>query len=269
MSAPTTSHDSVARISPNGTSLNGIGFDDVSLRGVQPTGTSASGQPIHSAVGSAPWAGYSLVGSTWTGELSDGTTAALRIDAAHHGDSLEAWTYRVSILRPDGWRPLCADAGGPSDAVSVTGSWNLARGVPDGGSYREASTTFTLACSGSVIAKCVEFGYVPWTGAARELAACTRALRGDYCGDGTTYTVDGTVVNIYDSLGIQPDGVDWDGEAEWTSAGASCVAKKKAARFSQVAQGKPWCYPHILKAKKSCGEKFSDDIAIITELAPK
>jgi hypothetical protein len=266
--------DNLARISPNGTSANGInlGGTGVSLAGVRPRGISARGVPIGITDTGAPLVGPDLVGSRWMGRLTNGLTAPLRIDAAQQGtdENADVWSYRVLVKSNGAWRPLCLDpVGGLAFADTVRGTWNLAGGVPGGGSYHASTTDFTIACRGSAIAKCLEFGYKPWTGNARELAACVRALRGDYCGDGTLYTIDGTTVNIYDDQGIQPDGVDWEPEAEWTPAGAVCVSKQKVARFSQTGQGKPWCYPHRLKQDRSCGADFGGDVVIITEQAPR
>jgi ADYC domain-containing protein len=272
-----------ALISPNGTSANAISPSLISPNGgasgsairlssVRPSGLRADGTPITIADTGAPLAGADLVGSTWTGNVSDGTTVALRIDAAAPGNgaNAELWSYRVSAAFDGTWRPLCVDAVGVTGfADSVGGSWNLAQGVLGGGAYHAGTAEFTLACRGSAIAKCVELGYKPWTGLSVELAACVRALRGDYCGDGTPYTVDGTLVNLYDRAGVVPDGVAWTPEAEWTANGARCVSKKKATRFSQAADAKPSCYPHALKPSNTCGSGFGDDVAIITELPPQ
>jgi ADYC domain len=258
-------------ISPNGISPNGISPNGVSLNGISPNGISPNGTPIGVAGAGAPLSGPGIVGSTWTGYLSDGTTAVLRIEDALQGTGANAdvWSYLLSISADGTWRPLCLDpAGDPIFADSVPGSWNLTQGVPGGGSYQPEAAELTLACRGSAIAKCVELGYKPWTGHAGELVTCVRALRGDYCGDGTPYTVNGTLVNLYDAAGIQPDGAAWDPEAEWTPSGADCISKKKEARFSQVANERPWCYPHALQAKKSCGTGFTAGVEIITELSP-
>ena len=244
----------------------------LSPNGISPNGISPNGTPIGVAVVGPPLSGAGLVGSTWTANLSDGTTTTLRVDEALQGTgaNTDVWSYRLSVAVSGTFRPLCTDpAGNPIFADSVPGSWNLAQGVPGGGSYHpEDTTVFSVACRGSAIAKCVELGYKPWTGHERELAACVRALRGDYCGDGTPYTVNGTLVNIYDDAGIQPDAADWDPESGWTPDGATCVSKKKQARFEQVAQERPWCYPHALEPEKSCGTEFTGGVAIITELPP-
>ena len=60
--------------------------------------------------------------------------------------------------------------------------------------------------------------------------ACTRMLRADYCGDGTPHTVDGTLINIYDGIGIQRDTDDWAFEAEWTTTGARCSVPSSSVR---------------------------------------
>jgi hypothetical protein len=256
---------------PNGTNPNGTNPNGVSLTGVAPIGVSAQGTAIGISVNGAPWSGSGLVGSTWTGSMTNGGAVTLRIDAAIQGTGANAdlWSYQISASTDGTWRPLCLDpAGNPGFADTVSGTWNLARGVTGGGAYHPDSSQFAIACRGFAISKCVELGYKPWNGRDAELGACVRALRGDYCGDGTPYTVDGTMVNIYDGAGVQLDTEAWDAEAEWTADGARCVSKKKATRFDQVANERPWCYPHALKPQKSCGTGFSDGAAIITELAP-
>ena len=259
-------------ISLNGISLNGISLNGISLNGISLNGVSVNGTPISIAVTGPPLVGAGLVGSRWTGHVTSGTTVPLRIDAAQQGSgpNSDVWSYEISALVDHRWQPLCRDhTGHPLFADTVRGSWNLGAGVPGGGSYNPRTSDFTIACRGSSIAKCVELGYKPWNGDIRELAACVRALRGDYCGDGTPYTVDGAIVNIYDDDGIQPDGIPWTPEAEWTPDGATCVSTAKATRFSQDAHMTPRCFPHTLKPRRSCGTKFHRGIEIITELPPR
>lgn len=265
-----------AVISPNGTSMNGISTklfspDGITLNGISPRGVGRDGKPIGIAAAGAPWTGAGIAGSTWTGHLSNGATIGLRVDDARPGTgaNTDVWSYRLSASVAGTWRSLCADAtGSPGYADSVRGSWNLATGTPGGGAYHPDTTDFTLACQGSSIAKCMELGYKPWTGHGRELAACVRALRGDYCGDGTSYTVSGTLVNLYDDAGVQPDSVAWDTEAVWTADGASCVSQREKTRFWQVAHIQPWCFPGALKPQPSCGAEFTSGAVIITELPP-
>jgi len=264
-------------MSPNGVSANGIaptlispeGPDQrkIRLEGVRPSGR-LNGQPISIAASGPPLSGPGVVGSIWLANVSDGTTVELRIDAAVAG-ATDLWSYQLSVKFEETWRPLCSGEGGSAGfADSVRGSWKLGEGVVGGGAYHPATSEFTIACRGSAIAKCVELGYTPWAGRAAELASCVRALRGDYCGDGTPYTANGTIVNIYDQSGTVPDDLDWVPEAEWTPAGARCISKKKEARFSQLGLPRPSCVPSKLKSHPSCGSGFDSGAAIITELTP-
>src|SRR5262249_23315215 len=150
------------------------------------------------------------------GQVSDGSTLALRVEASQQGTGANAdvWAYKVSASVDGQWRPLCVDHdGNPSFADGVPGTWNVEQGVPGGGAYHPGNSQFTLVCKGSSIAKCVELGYKPWLGHEATLAACVRALRADYCGDGTSYTVDGTIVNLYDRDGVVADRAPWVIEA--------------------------------------------------------
>jgi hypothetical protein len=268
-----------AVVSPNGTSSNGINPSVVSpngpstsgltLNGIDPHGATGGGMPLTIAPRGQPLTGAGVVGSTWTGHVSDGSTVSLRIDAATSGlgQGHDLWAYQVSALSGDAWKPLCVDASGNAlFADSVTGTWNLQQGVAGGGAYNALAPDFTLACRGSSIAKCVELGYEPWTNNTSELAACVRALRADYCGDGTPYTVSGTLVNLYDDDGLQVDNQAWTIEAAWTPNGAACVTSAKNTRFSQVAHQVPSCWNHTLTAQASCGSGFTGDVRIITEL---
>jgi len=255
--------------SSNGTTTNGIRLNGIRLNGIRLNGIRLNGTPLGVSGTGAPLSGADIVGSTWTAELSDGTTLPIRIDDALQGTGTNSdlWFYKMSYEADGARASLCVDdANNPLYAGTVRGTWNLEQGVPGGGSYNASDSLFTIACRGSSIAKCVEFGYKPWHDAVPELASCVRALRGDYCGDGTPYTVNGTVVNIFDSRGIQTDDASWVPEAAWTPEGAACVSKKKQERFDQVANERPTCYPMKLKPQKSCGTAFTPGIAIITEL---
>jgi hypothetical protein len=259
-------------LNPNGLTPNDVNPNGITLNDVNPNGVDPSGSLIGVARDAAPLSGAEYVGTTWTGNLSNGATVAIRVDEALQlsGENSDVWAYRMSVSADGTFRPLCVSAtGAPRFAVTVPGTWNLAQGVPGGGSYHPTTSQFTVACRGSVIAKCVELGYKPWIGHTREVASCVRALRADYCGDGTPHTVTGTLVNIFDAEGLQTDGADWVPEAEWTPDGARCVSTKKATRFEQTVDVKPSCFPHALKPQKLCGVEFDSGAVLITELAPR
>ncbi len=107
--------------------------------------------------------------------------------------------------------------------VFVAGSWN------DAGDHIDDANLLTFACDDGVIAKCVSWGYAPWSVGADVHQACTRLARADYCGDGTPWTLDGTIIDVYDALGVQemvPD-PELHFEAAWGPDGAVCVAQTR------------------------------------------
>lgn len=175
--------------------------------------------------------GPSFVGAEFTGNLGGGSTVKLRIRSitAAPAPNDDLRLYDVVYRNGSGvWMPVCQDANGaPLLAMPVQGVWNYQQGVPGGGSKREDSERFTFACMGGAIAKCVLWGYRPWatyngTPLAQYHQACTRMVRADYCGTGTSYTKTGNRINFYDTLGIQQDAADWVFEATWDVNGAQC-----------------------------------------------
>lgn len=247
-------------ISLNGIRLNGISLNGISLNGISLNGISLNGISLN---------GISLNGSTWTGSLSDGTSLALRIDDVVNGTGANAdlGLYTVSVETDTGWQPLCGtdEQGTPIQALAVDGVWNFEQGVAGGGAYTPSTTQFTFACRGKAIAKCVELGYKPWTGHGSHLAACVRMLRADICGNGTSYTVDGTPINLYDNVGLQVDTEAWDIEAEWTPDGARCLVNVQQTRFFRVLgmTQRPSCFAGIVQP--TCG-KFNNGALLVNEI---
>ncbi|HEV7558901.1 MAG TPA: ADYC domain-containing protein [Kofleriaceae bacterium] len=248
--------------SNNGTSLNGTSLNGTSLNGTSLNGTSLNGTSLNgTSLNGTSLNGTSLNGSTWTGTASNGTTVNLRIDSATQGD-VDTWFYAVSYETETGWSPLCGvDGGGVAiQAIAVPGTWGGTA------SYAASSSQFTWACRHKSIAKCVELGYKPWDGASDEMASCVRLLRADYCGDGTSYTVDNTLLNLYDASGIQADTEAWPLEAEWTPAGARCVGTNGETRAQLVSHTSPPCLAALVSS--SCGT-FDNGAVLIDELSPQ
>lgn len=266
-------------ISLNGKSLNGVSLNGISLNGaslagqtitsVALKGINASGTAItasSAAASLAPWTGAGLVGSTWSATTSAGATVSLRIDGATQGTApnAEMWFYNVSYQGASGWSPVCGvDASStPIQAVAVAGVWGPVGG--DATAYASSLSQFTLACRGKTVAKCVELGYKPYKALSATLQACVRLLRADYCGNGTSFTVDGTTLNLYDNAGVQADTEAWLPEAEWTASGASCINKSNNARYQLLQADVPACFTGAQNA--SCGKKFSSGTLLIDEL---
>ena len=234
-------------------SLNGMSLNGMSLNGSELAGVTAGGQVV---------SGTGLVGATLNGVVSNGASLPMRVDAAATlpAPNADVWAYAVSYRVDDGvWRPLCGtSAGEPVLAVPLAGSWDYGVG-PAGGSWTASSSSFTLACRGTALSKCVELGYKPWqtvggVSLRDHHQTCTRVLRADYCGNGQPGTFNGWQINLHDPIGVQADtenGPTWVFEAEWSPSGALCVDEYRALELV-VGGDVPTCA--LEKLSDTCGE---------------
>ena len=159
------------------------------------------------------------------------------------GQANDVWMYNM-LVRQDNvspapaWQPICVtETLQPDQAIMVSNRWDWTTG-----NRIEQPTFVTFACRDFALAKCVRLGYRPWakgtscsgSGSKRTCndvsltdhhQACTRMMRADYCGNGKSYTVNGTLIDIYDYLTppVQVPESDWDIEARWTPTGAICI----------------------------------------------
>lgn len=282
-------------ISLNGISLNGRSLNGLSLNGRSLNGLSLNGVQIGGVALSSTWLkgtvfhgtdsqGHKLskrdfVDAVFTGLLDDQSTILLIIDgmSSSHGNP-DVKLYDVSFAADDGAHPLCTDRdGAPTQAIPLVGRWNNEQGVPWGGAWIDDASVFTFACLGYALAKCVEFGYEPWStvkvkvdkhkkvtiSLAGHHQACTRLLRADYCGDGTPHTVNGTMLNLYDGLGIQADVENWPFEAEWTPDGARCVTHRRVPTLPA-----PDCLPSLLQSDCGSPAHFATGTLLMSEDSP-
>jgi hypothetical protein len=262
----------------NGTSLNGTSLNGTSLNGTSLNGTSLNGTSLNgTSLNGTSLNGADLVGSIWAGSLSSGEAISLRLDSFTQlgGANADVSAYGVSYETQSGWEPLCGlDANAqPVLAIPMMGTWNYQQGVAGGGSFTASSTSFTFACRTTAIAKCVELGYKPWhnvagtsTSLQDHLVACTRALRADYCGDGTPHTVTGTSINIYDAVDVQADTESWAVEAEWTASGARFVRSGGSGFRYQLGGGSaPSCVAGLASSDAGDTAHFSSGTLIINE----
>jgi hypothetical protein len=183
-----------------------------------------------------------------------GRTVTLRIDAVGKDPSDpggEIWLHRFSVADDSGsgWREFCTP--GPDGTVAgfpIAGSW------ASDGRHEKASAGFIVTCTSGAVGKCVRMGYKPWREVEGESLweyhqSCVRALRADYGGDGAGYTRNGTLVDVFDRLGIQspePDPHDptLQFEAAWGPNGAVCVRRTRLPEIlttDQLAER----YPHL------------------------
>lgn len=86
------------------------------------------------------------------------------------------------------------------DAVPVLGI------IKDNGLHVRDDTKVTLSCGTGAVGKCIEFLYPPGTGGPLWDAhqACMRAVRADYCANGTAHTRIGTAIEILDLVNVHP-----------------------------------------------------------------
>ena len=224
-----------------------------------------------------------LVGAELTATLDDASTLLLRIDAVLASSAgRDAYNlYAVSYATTTDRVALCGlDAAGQAiPAVPFNGRWDLREGAAGGGSWIADDRAFTFGCTGHVLAKCVDLGYRPWaegrvctvdgrrrtdcvrTSLQPYHQACTRALRADFCGNGVSYTVDGTPIGLSDGVGIRADIEEGSFEAEWTPDGARCAAGPRLAG----AEYEPPCLAALLAASPDCGAllRFEDRITLL------
>jgi ADYC domain/Pentapeptide repeats (8 copies) len=264
----------------NGTSLNGTSLNGTSLNGTSLNGTSLNGVTLNvtsfsgTKADGTPVSGDGFVGTVFNGALSNGQTLKLRIDsrAPLPAPNADVYAYNVSYQTSAGWSPLCGTGAGGAivAAIPLSGTWNYASGVAGGGGFTASSTNFTFACRATAVAKCVELGYKPWktvngVSLQNHQVACTRMLRADYCGNGTSYTVNGTPINIYDNVGVQADTQAWQIEADWTAAGARFISSGADQRFRQTKGTPPACFSAKVNSGAGNPANFSSGTLIINE----
>ena len=265
-------------ISINGTSVSGVALSgstpggssltNATLAKVSTAGTlSGGGAVTASSTTAPPWSGSSLVGSTWNATASNGAALKLRIDRATQGTAPNAdlWFYAVSYQTSTAWVPLCGldTSSQPIAVVAAAGIWSTVGS--DTASYGASSSYFSLGCRAKSVAKCVELGYKTFKGYTNQMSSCVRMLRADYCGTGATYTVDGTSINVFDNVGLQPDNQPWTPEAEWTPTGARCISSSNKMRY-ELTGTTPSCAAALKTA--SCGTTFANGAILIDELNP-
>lgn len=190
--------------------------------------------------------GATLAGARIYGDASDGTQLVeVEYRIASVGAELAAndptntgntFLYRIEQFATDSWVDACdPDDDGRQAAIPVAMTWS------DAADRVPSTTHFTFGCTSAAIGKCYRWGYRPWlTGyGGADFSAlhqtCTRAARADYCGDGTSFTQDNTMINIWDRLPapgpIQKQGLlpplGFIFEAGWNTEGAVCLSRAR------------------------------------------
>jgi hypothetical protein len=227
----------------NGTSLNGTSLNGTSLNGTSLNGTTLVGTSLKSIASTGKLLkGTDFIGATMTGSLANGVPVLLRIDDIVTSSDPDILLYTVSFQDVTTWKSICGHdaAGAAIRAVPLSGRWDLTSGTATGGDWIDEPGTLTFACMDSAAAKCLVLGYKPWAsafecksgGACQKVSlrpvhqACTRMIRADYCGDGTSHTVNAVPINLWDAFQIQTQSQvssTWKSGAEWTPDGSVCI----------------------------------------------
>jgi hypothetical protein len=156
--------------------------------------------------------------------------AAVERDARDPQGEVLLYDFRV-IAANGSEEPLCQpDPDGRRLGLPLAGQSDAA-----GFLSPSAGNAFELVCTSAPQGKCARLGYAPWREApdGRSMRdwfnACVRMMRGDYCGDGRPYTRNGTLIDIYDRIGVQRSDNDpsLSFEAVWEPQGAVCVARTR------------------------------------------
>jgi hypothetical protein len=191
--------------------------------------------------------GSELIGTTIVITGPTGTWD-IRLDDVSRFDFLvgggQATSYRFTFkpgnVEHGVWTDFCPDE---SESVTVEGEQHHAL-VFRGDRYHPKTTQVTeslepwinIACAGTAVAKLhllrhTKAGtHIPYVTTIPERQAMLRMLRADYCGNGGSYTEDGTPLRYADRYHWHPDGIDltqsWQRalvEAVWDHNGAVCL----------------------------------------------
>jgi len=132
----------------------------------------------------------------------------------------DIWLYAVKLHDPSSNTDLDFCPSGAA-ATALAGTWDRTGGHVASGSQ------FTFACLNGTIAKCTRWGYRPFSSARKFCdrpayaggcaadytlypmadyhQACVRAAAADYCANGTSFTKNGTLVDVHDYRPLKPE----------------------------------------------------------------
>lgn len=150
-------------------------------------------------------------------------------DPTHSGATF-LYSLEQNVDGAGNWQAMCGlDNDARRGAIPLAATWS------DRGDRVVSSMLFSFGCTNAVVAKCYRWGYRPWLTGYGDLAAthwaCTRMARADYCGNGTSHTREGTVINLWDNA-ASPGPIEREGapplgmlfEAGWSTSGAVCLS---------------------------------------------
>jgi len=193
-----------------------------------------------------------------------GAAVSLRVESVEHDPrdpDGEVLLYQLSVRNPaGGWQPYCfPDPDGRTVAIPLHGSWDASRNHVE-------NDEITFACTNGALGKCVRWGYKPWktvngVSLAPYHQACVHMTGADYCGTGQPHTRDGTLIDLYDDLGVQKRdaSLGLPLEAAWSPSGAVYLKKP---RYGETIESIVASCPERLKGHTALDAPELDDAAI-------
>lgn len=273
------------RVRFNRVRFNRIRFNRIRFNNVQLNGAALSGTMFYAQDPGQGWMhGYDFIGSEFTlgDDGEDGPT--MKVTNIEQSPDPTNWDILLyTAVWTDSNEPICGldEDNQAIRVIPLAGYWDEEEGAT-GGDHINSPDFFTFACEGYVLAECAEMGYKPWryqfdwngrrwsvVSLADHHQACTRMLRADYCGDGSSYTEDHTLINQWDKLpnpianrkfpGYR--GSDWKFEAEWTTEGATCLKTMRHPELAPVA-----CQSQLDRPNCGATGHFGDEVLLMTEV---
>lgn len=207
------------------------------------SGLAVSAGSLVGITGGQPRAGTSFAGAALSiidDQGARGEVAVTKVESDPLDPSGETELYTLMAISPHTGvaSNLCIpDSEGRAAAIPLRGSWDK-----NGVAHADGSLSFY--CTSGAVAKCVRWGYRPWSSRNGEnLAgyhqACTRMARADYCGSGESKTEEGTQIDLYDRLGINAPSQSLSllFEAAWTPQGAYCLSRERWLSLANILTG--------------------------------
>jgi hypothetical protein len=193
-----------------------------------------------------------LGGKTLTYELLLDGISSFDYMVGNPPDQVTSYLFYVRRVGSgdENWHWLCPTE---NDSVTASGAHHHAlvfQGDRYDSQYKVSETTepwINIACAGTASAKLHLLRHTKaGTGGSFsttpiERQAMLQMLRADYCGDGTSYTADGTQLRYADSNNWHPDDLDvtqtWQRErfeALWNGNGAQCLDHPRLGSYMDV-----------------------------------
>lgn len=126
------------------------------------------------------------------------------------------------------------------------------------GEVTSRDDTLYLGCTSGAVGKAAAWGYPVWDLGTDEFEAAIRVVRADYCGNGASWTVPGTYLQLTDTWATNSfHDAQASTEAIWGAAGALCIGAPRLEQYAGAVTCNgtpvPACAPSVTLAGTSGG----------------